>query len=709
MKQSHVTAIFIVAWIVAVLAIIGNLAVIHQRYASDNNAQNVIFRTTGAGPLSVQFRSPARDATVTASRGVTASENVTVAGDGILRGTSSAATVALIEPGTTAVMVVQGVPVSTNVWAGQFAQRRCDAEFCNAPFGECIMYTGGGGTQVQPVVRCLCDMDLSFIGDRCGFCALSDPVTCRGQGQLVFYNGTTANATVIGDRAACESEPRPTCSCDGNWEGASCDECSPFRASPGCGACTACSPFVNSTCGRGLHAIGCTVGSGCSSASCICEAGRTGPVCDQFTSSAACLSGCIGDECDRCGTCRASGGAYFNTTGSCAPCPDYWRGSACQNCTAPASIDATTGECTVCSLCDDNACGGASHGLCTLPPEGCFPGGRVTCTCRDGWTGSACDTCSSPYALTTDSNGDDVCTTCVSCPSSVCNNRGTCAMDPSTGCTTPLCTCTDPGFTGDRCDLCLPGFYGKLCTPCACGTNERCDDGLGGSGACTCLPGWTGPTCQEVVCTENPDDAPYILFAASTSGGAPACRCLPGYNGQSTCQSSCSLAGPASRFRAPACYYPGVVFTWVEAGIGQVRSAVVLTDPPRTHDLFGARVLTDAMWARLASPWSFDLSSISMRVGFGSAAVFYLLEGPSTILFQLPLGNAALGTAQLGLEFPSSLPLDPVPFPPGMHVSQCRATAVTRCVVVVYPVEDTDLYAPSERQIIPANLIEVQL
>lgn len=100
------------------------------------------------------------------------------------------------------------------------------------------------------------------------------------------------------------------------------------------------------------------------------------------------------------------------------------------------------------------------------------------------------------------------------------------------------CAC-DEGWIGLSCEKCQRGHWGPDCAPCACGKEERCNDGSEGNGACSCArptlpdgscpcpPGWSGEECD--IFGENWECLPE---GASCGAGVHCCvgyRCIASF------------------------------------------------------------------------------------------------------------------------------------------------------------------------------------
>lgn len=123
---------------------------------------------------------------------------------------------------------------------------------------------------------------------------------------------------------------------------------------------------------------------------------------------------------------------------------------------------------------------------------------------------------------------------CAECPENAdrpCNNNGICS-DGLWG--NGTCSCKD-GFVGTACEDCAPNRYGSTCSSvCTC-VHGLCTSGLQGDGKCTCFSGYKGqdcdqevPECSALRCQENS----RCMEEAMT--GKLVCKCMPGYQSSGT-------------------------------------------------------------------------------------------------------------------------------------------------------------------------------
>ncbi|XP_026003013.1 stabilin-2 [Astatotilapia calliptera] len=118
---------------------------------------------------------------------------------------------------------------------------------------------------------------------------------------------------------------------------------------------------------------------------------------------------------------------------------------------------------------------------------------------------------------------------CIECPDQAarpCSGRGICSAGLGGNGT---CSCQE-GFAGTACEDCAPGRYSPTCSSvCSC-VHGLCASGIVGDGRCTCFSGYTGPNCDQELpecaalsCQQNS----RCIEEALT--GQLVCQCLPGY------------------------------------------------------------------------------------------------------------------------------------------------------------------------------------
>uniref|UniRef100_A0A673BC57 Stabilin 2 n=1 Tax=Sphaeramia orbicularis TaxID=375764 RepID=A0A673BC57_9TELE len=118
---------------------------------------------------------------------------------------------------------------------------------------------------------------------------------------------------------------------------------------------------------------------------------------------------------------------------------------------------------------------------------------------------------------------------CIECPeeaSRPCSHNGVCSDGVGGNGT---CSCKE-GFAGTACEICASGRYGPKCSSvCTC-VHGLCNAGLNGDGTCMCFSGYKGPNCNQEVpecaALSCPSNSRCIEEAAT---GQLACQCMPGY------------------------------------------------------------------------------------------------------------------------------------------------------------------------------------
>ena len=383
-----------------------------------------------------------------------------------------------------------------------------------------------------------------FSGTSCNKCAsgyITFP-TCRQCSPTLDCSGNSNTVLSNIDNTACE------CHCKVGYVGADCSRCDDTYI------------MVNSVC------IECTGPQHCSGhstlvapsanqLSCMCScrnkwSGSDCGTCDlkylQGTDCNECNAGHINyPECEMCDLTKHCFGNAHSTTsnlnkkGCVCNCKNSWTGSDCSVCPAEYGSDLpTTGECGACAahhigypncvLCDATTdCSG--HSDLTTPNKGASTLDKSTCscTCRNRWIGSKCETCPPKYGGT----DCDQCQpgyinypTCTKCSVIThCSNNaiGVTTTEMSDINTPGSCTCTCTNrFYGTDCSQCDPNFdASQACGACAanynghpfpvcgvCSEKSHCSDhatsvtevtaGTNYECACDCKNQWYGPSCE---------------------------------------------------------------------------------------------------------------------------------------------------------------------------------------------------------------------
>lgn len=174
-------------------------------------------------------------------------------------------------------------------------------------------------------------------------------------------------------------------------------------------------------------------------------------------------------------------------------------------------------------ICQKTAdpCGGVhcGNGRCVAN------GGRASCVCNNGWTGSACGVVVDP------------------CHSMDCGN-GRCVSNRMIG-GSGRCACST-GWTGPGCNVVVDPCNGVDCGHGKC----VADRSIGGSARCICLAGWMGSRCSVVDDPCNGVNCGNGKCVSDKSiGGSAKCICDAGFSGDK-CQKACRFAVTRDGFPA---------------------------------------------------------------------------------------------------------------------------------------------------------------
>ncbi|XP_064877179.1 laminin subunit alpha-5-like [Oncorhynchus nerka] len=317
------------------------------------------------------------------------------------------------------------------------------------------------------------------------------------------------------------------CLCPANYQGDSCQQCSPgyYRDTKGLflGKCVPCNCNGHSDqcldgsgvcencqhnragdhcekCQGGFHGNNSRDGQSLSCDTCPCPLQvssnnfAVGCVEKPNRMQCLCMPGYAGPQCQRCAP-----GFYGNPMvigSACQPCH-------CHDNTDPnmlfSDCDGLTGEChscmhntagTHCEICGPGFYGDAVTARnctrCNCSPCGTASCDRHTgqCQCKQGVTGPHCDRCQDGAF------GYESCSGCRRCD---CDAAAALVQpcDPRTG----SCAC-QPGTSGPNCRQCAPGYWDyrpEGCRKCQC-QHGRCDPR---TGECRCGDGLTGRQCDS--------------------------------------------------------------------------------------------------------------------------------------------------------------------------------------------------------------------
>nr|XP_032803601.1 protein jagged-1b-like [Petromyzon marinus] len=334
------------------------------------------------------------------------------------------------------------------------------------------------------------------------------------------------------------------CDCLPGWSGANCDidinDC--HGQCQNGGTCTDLVNGYHCTCPPGYTGRGCQqevdecVSSPClnngqcqdqlNSFRCLCPAGFSGHLCQLD------VDYCEPNPCQNGAPCFNLNMDYFCSCSedyegkNCSRLRDHCRTSTCQvidSCTVAVASNSTQSGMRYIS---SGVCG--PHGRCVS--QG---GGKFTCSCDEGFTGTYCH-----------ENIND-------CTVNPCKNGGTC-ID---GVKSYQCICHE-GWEGDVCEIDT-----NDCSPNLCQNRGRCRD-LVNDFYCECRNGWKGKTChsRERQCDEATCNNGATCY---DRGDSFACLCPMGWEG-----ATCSIVRNSSCASSPCmntatCVGSGDSFTCV--------------------------------------------------------------------------------------------------------------------------------------------------
>ncbi|XP_059507113.1 uncharacterized protein LOC125457750 isoform X2 [Stegostoma tigrinum] len=328
----------------------------------------------------------------------------------------------------------------------------------------CNCTAGFTGTNCQDkietcqMVSCFPGVDCSSSG--CGSC----PRGLAGNGILCIDIDECNSSNSCSPNATCTNIVQSyDCTCNSGFSGngTSCSVINPCDSSP-CSPnadCTNTAGNFSCTCKQGFTGNGtsCSVINPCDSSQCSPNADCTNTA-GNF--SCTCKEGFTGNgtSCSVINPCDSS---------PCSPNADCTNTAGNFSCTCKEGFTGNGTSCSVINPCDSSPC--SPNANCTNRA------GNFSCTCKEGFTGDGtfcsvinpCDSSPcSPNADCTNTAGNFSCTCqegftgngtiCLAvpcfnftCPSSFCNNGGTCVPNLADGCK-PLCQCPSQ-YKGERC------------------------------------------------------------------------------------------------------------------------------------------------------------------------------------------------------------------------------------------------------------------
>ncbi len=243
------------------------------------------------------------------------------------------------------------------------------------------------------------------------------------------------------------------CVCNEGYSGDTCDTCADgYHEDSDSGVCVidetctadSCTDSFKNSCSVVGGVVECSCNSGYSednNGNCIIECDNTAHLEPNDTNDACvCVTGyhddnavCVIDETCEADTCTDANKTVCNVVGGIAVC-------SCDD-----GYHDNNGVCDIDETCEADTCTETHKTVCNVA------GGIAECSCDEGYTGDSCDTCATGYH---DNNGvcdiDETCEadTCTETHKTVCNVAGGIAE----------CSC-DEGYTGDACDTCATGYH----------------------------------------------------------------------------------------------------------------------------------------------------------------------------------------------------------------------------------------------------------
>ncbi|CAG9771124.1 unnamed protein product [Ceutorhynchus assimilis] len=318
---------------------------------------------------------------------------------------------------------------------------------------------------------------------------------------------------------------------------------------------------------------------------CACELNYQGLSCEEcspgfyrFNSEGSHGGACV--PCD----CNGHATECDVNTGVCLDCQHNTRGDHCELCDVGYHGDARSGtpnDCLICACPLPITSNNFANG-CDVSSDG----EHISCQCRDGYIGARCESCAPGFYGLPELQGDyckpcqcsgnidskdpyscesttgrclrclnntfgEACGLCApgyfgdaverkDCQSCLCDKLGTAKCDHQSG----QCICK-PNVIGEKCDRCLDEHYGfpsgQGCVKCDCAEasdSRQCDDA---TGQCRCKDGVTGRACNRCAagywnytkegCVSCGCKGEYSI-GVGCSAETGQCECLPGVVGE---------------------------------------------------------------------------------------------------------------------------------------------------------------------------------
>ncbi|XP_064815894.1 laminin subunit alpha-5-like, partial [Oncorhynchus masou masou] len=326
------------------------------------------------------------------------------------------------------------------------------------------------GRHANNVEICLCPAN--YQGDSCQQCSPGYYRDTKGLflGRCVPCNCNGHSDQCLDGSGVCEN-------CQHNRAGDHCEKCqggfhgnnSRDGQSLSCDTCP-CPLQVSSN----NFAVGCV--EKLNRMQCLCMPGYAGPQCQRCAPGFYGNPMVIGSACQPC-HCHDNTDPNMlfsdcdGLTGECHSCMHNTAGAHCEICGPGFYGDAVTAR--NCTRCNCSPCGTASCDRHT-----------GQCQCKQGVTGPHCDRCQDGAF------GYESCSGCRRCD---CDASAALVQpcDPRTG----SCAC-QPGISGPNCRQCAPGYWDyspEGCRKCQC-QHGRCDPR---TGDCRCGDGLTGRQCDS--------------------------------------------------------------------------------------------------------------------------------------------------------------------------------------------------------------------